>query len=652
MTEATVPAPQTPSLSRQVGEALAARPAELAIGLYAVVAVGATVAAYLTVFTQFAPYDDEGTLLVTLKAFAQGDVLYRDIWSVYGPFYYEVFGAFFALTGQAVTTNASRTIVVVIWVGTSLLFGLAAHRLSGRLALGLTGMAAAFATLGVLATEPMHPQVMCVLLLGAFALLAAAGPTSRVALAGGGCGALVAALLLTKVNLGLFAFAAVALAAALTIEPVSRRAWLRLPVVLAFLAMPAAVLVRDLEIAWVRELLLLEVLAASAVVVAGWPRGDRAEHEDSVPWRWLLGAIGGFAGAFTAIVVVIFITGSSPTDVYDGVVTRALGIRDLRLSQFNFPSGAAVDWAVASVAVATLAAWLRRTDSARPSPLWTGLLRALAGLAILLTIAHIVPIAFNPSSGNPVVVPMLLAWVAVLPPTGAGESAYKRFLRVLLPALAVAQTLQVYPVPGSQMGIAAVSFVPVGALCLADALVDLRAWSSSRGERSLTTYAAAASVGSVALAGMFALNAIVLPAATNVFVYREQPKLALPGADLLHLPEPSVAEYSGLVGLLDRYGCSTFVGYPSVDSLYLWSGREAPPPQIPNAWMNALDEDQQQRIVDRLRASRRTCAIRNDNLAESYLHGAPPPDKPLVNYVLNGFKPVAEIGESEFLLPK
>ena len=67
--------------------------------------------------------------------------------------------------------------MIVVWVGTSLLFGIAAQRLTGRLLLGVTGMIAAFATLYVLANEPMHPQGLCVLLLGAFVLLAVFGPT-------------------------------------------------------------------------------------------------------------------------------------------------------------------------------------------------------------------------------------------------------------------------------------------------------------------------------------------------------------------------------------------------------------------------------------------------------------------------------------------
>src|ERR1700712_2300246 len=108
---------------RRIQERAAAQPAATAIALYTVVAVAAFLAAYVGIFSEFAPYDDEGTLLVTLKAFIHGDALYKEIWSVYGPFYYEIFGGFFKLFGLSVTTDASRTVVLVIWVGTSLLFG-------------------------------------------------------------------------------------------------------------------------------------------------------------------------------------------------------------------------------------------------------------------------------------------------------------------------------------------------------------------------------------------------------------------------------------------------------------------------------------------------------------------------------------------------
>jgi hypothetical protein len=68
--------------------------------------------------------------------------------------------------------------------------------------------------------------------------------------------------------------------------------------------------------------------------------------------------------------------------------------------------------------------------------------------------------------------------------------------------------------------------------------------------------------------------------------------------------------------------------------------------------MNALDDERQQRVVDELKASPRPCAIRNYPLAEGWLHGEPPPDAPLVNYIFNEFRPIEEVGDYTFMLPK
>jgi hypothetical protein len=624
-------------------------PAVAAIGLYSIVAMGAAVAAYFALFTQFAPYDDEGTLLVTLKAFAHGGTLYSDIYSPFGPFYYELFGGLFSLSGVEVSTDVSRSIVLVLWVGTSLLYGLAAQRLSGRLMLGVAGMIAAFGSLYALANEPMHAQILCVLLLAAFTLLAVVGPTRRVVWAGAAGGALLAALVLTKLNLGVFAVAAAVLAAVLTIEPLQRRRWLRWPVIAAFVALPILLTARDLSLGWVRNLMVLEVLAMTAIVIAAWPSRPRPGEDDRGAGRWLLAAAAGFALAFAAIVAAIVLNGSSPADIYDGMVTEAMRVRDVNMTEFPQP-GAAVDWALAAVAAAALCVRLRPGGDGAPS-IWPGLLRAAAGVTIWFTVARIAPFALSPSAGNPDSLPIALAWVAAIPPAGAVEAPYRRFVRVLLPALAVAETLQVYPVAGSQMSIAAVTFVPVGALCLGDALTSLRAWSEARGGRALERLGIVTGIVSVALAAQFALDAIARPAASGAVVYHDQKALPFAGAGQLRLAPEEVEAYARLVDLLHRHRCTDFIGYPNIDSFYIWSGIDAPPPQAPGAWVKALDSERQQRIVDELRASPRPCAIRSDTRAENWLRGAPPPDRPLTRYVLDDFRPVEQVGEFEFMLP-
>jgi hypothetical protein len=623
----------------------------MAVLLYAAVSAGAAIAAYFIIFSAFASYDDEGTLLVMLKAFTDGNSLYRDIYSPYGPFYFELFGSFFAFTGLDVTTDTSRSIVIVVWVLTSLLFGLAVQRMTRLLMLGLAGMIAAFGALYVLANEPMHPQGLCVLLLGAFTLLVASEPKRRVLWAGGAGGAILAALTLTKVNLGVFAIAAVALAAVMTAEPLYRRRWVRWPVIVAFVVMPVGVMARDFSTGWVRDLVLLELLVFTAVVVAASrlkPIMD--ERSDTTLTRWLIAAAIGFAAAFVAIAIAIAAAGTGPSALLDGAVIQAIRVRDVLTSQFPFPT-ATVDWAIASLAVAFLVTHFRSAGDANPS-VWPGVLRILAGLTIWFTVARITPNSLNPSATNPDVVPMILAWVALAPPAGASESAYCRFLRVFLPSLAVAESLQVYPVAGSQMGIAALPFVPVGAICLADGLTSLRAWSTARGSGSLESLGVAVSVATVALAFQFAVNLVARPAATYASAYADLRPLPFAGATHLRLSSTEVATYSRLVELIREHRCTDFIGYPNINSLYLWSRIDPPPPNAPGAWMFGLDSESQQRVVDGLRASPRPCAIRNDQRADAWLHGSPPPDRPLVNYVLKGdFRTVERIGGFQFMLP-
>jgi hypothetical protein len=625
-------------------------PKVVAIALYALVTLGALVAGYFALFTQFAPYDDEGTLLVTLNGFAHGHALYNEIYTPYGPFYYELFGGLLALFGHSITTDISRVTVLIIWVGTSLLAGITAQRLTGRLELGLAGMIAAFASLLALANEPMHPQGLCVVLIAVFVALAVFGPggRQRVVWVGGAAGAVLAALVLTKLNLGVLAVAATVIAIATTVGPFANRAWIRWPIVVIGVLFPLALTGQDLDIEWVRNLTAMEILAMAAVLVAAWSIRPPREEEDELTPRWVLGAAIGFAIAFVAIMLAIVLDGTTLSEAYEGMVTEAQRVREVNMTEFPNPA-AAVDWALAALAAAAIAVWAR-WGSERPSA-WPGILRALAGLTIWFSIAGIHPIGLNPSVGNPDSLAAVLAWVAVLPPGGIVKRPYERFVRVLLPALAVAETLQVYPVAGSQMAIAAFVYVPVGAMCLADALVCLRAWSEARGGLAVQRFGVIVGIVAAALAADFAINSVIRPAIVGAQNYRHQKSLDLPGAGALRLPPEEAEHYEALIALLHKNKCTSFIGYPNIDSFYLWAEIEPPVPYAPGAWVNAMDADKQQVAVEELKKSPRPCLIRSDARAENWLRGAPAPARPLAEYVLDDFQPVAEVGEFQFELP-
>lgn len=646
--EAATPQDQLPfRAAREWGASHAAAVAALAYGL---VALAAGFAAYFSLFDQFAFYDDDGTLLIALDAFAHGQVLYRDVYAAYGPFFFDVFGGFFALTGWAVTTDAGRLLAGVVWIASSVGFGVAVQRLSGRLALGIGGMIVAFAALGVLAAEPMHPQVAIAPLLAGITLALASGPARRPALAGALTGALIGALVLTKVNVGGYAAIAAAVAAVLTWGPLNRRRLLLWPVLAGLLVLPFAIMLPDLRQEWVRDLAALELLAFAAVAIAARTARPAPGEPEAELGRWLLAALAGGIGTVVAILAVLLLTGTTPAEAYDGIVTQGLKLRSAFMIPLNSPS-AAIDWGILAVAAAGLAIWLRREGGGPPSA-WPGLLRVLAGVTIWFTVLGTSPLSLGPS-GNFIALPMALAWVAALTPAGVTEAPYRRFARVFLPLLAVGQTLQAYPVAGSQVRIASVTFVAVGAVCLADGIGGLRAWSASRGWEA-PRFAAASTAATLALAAVLGFHAIASSIAGGLIAYRERPALPYPEAHLLHLAPPQGEEFVELVDLLYEHGCTTFIGFPNIDSLYLFAGIEPPKPNPPGAWPIVLPLDQQQRVVDEMRASPRPCAIRNEGLAQtSWLHGAPPDESdPLVDYIFNEFKTVATVGEFEFRVAK
>ncbi len=636
-----------PVRRRWLREALFDDPAVRAIVVYALIAMGAAATAYFAIFTTYQPYDDEGTLLTTLRAFVEGDALYSEIFTPYGPFYYEVFGGLFALTGWSVTTDASRLIVVFVWVATSALYGIAAQRLTGRLTLGAAAMMAAFGTLLPLVNEPMHPHGLASLLIAAFVAVLVIAGERRPRAAGLAGGALLIALVLTKINLGAFAIAATVLATALSVETFKRRGWILWPVIVAFLAVPAAVMVRDLGESWVRDLILLQVLAGAAIVVTAWAPPRLGRDPDRRLVRWLLAALAGGAAMAVVVLGILIGLGLSPGDVYEGIVTDALEIRDTIVGPYLLPA-AAINWAIFGLALALVAVLLRLRQAPRPSS-WEGVLRILAGLTIWLTIIGTPPFRFAFGTSF-LAVPLILAWVAALPPANAETSPFARFLRILLPALAVAQVTQIYPVPGTQQAIAAVIFVPVGALCLADGLALLRLRAAASGPAALERLAIVVLVFSVALAGKMALDQVIRPGLNYMKTYRALPALALPGAEYMRLP-PSTAEPSEqLVALLREHECSTLVSYPGLNSLYLWAELPVPKPGLPGPWVRLLDDDRQREAVDSLRASPRPCAIRNETLAlQTWARGDE--DTPLLRYIDSDFKPVDAVGEFEFLIP-
>lgn len=616
-----------------------------AIVAYVVLAVACAVVAYYALFSQFAVYDDEGTLLTTLSAFAKGQNLYDHIYTPYGPFYYEVFGGFFALTGKSVSTDASRLIVMVVWTTASLLFGLSVHRITGRLILGVAGMALSFSVLQVLVSEPMHPVGLSLVLISALTLVVVATPLDWPLWGGFLGGALAGALLLTKINLGVFVIAAGVFAAAFSVAALRRRRWIWLPVAAAYVAMPLILMAGDFSTASTRSFIVMATAGSLAVAIATYGGTELAGAGREVE-RWLRWAVAGVVLAVVLIIAVIVAAGTSLSALWQDTFVQALRQGDIFTIPFKFPAPAPI-WAIGGVFASAAAVRLR--FSGLSGSVWGGVGRMVAGVAIWLTAFRVAPFGLSTS---PTSVNLTLAWVAVLAPPLGKPMPRLSLARVLLPAMGVALTLQAYPVAGTQKSAAVVTFVAVGAICIADGWSVLESWAGERGGVASLRFSILASLGAAALAAGFIWSGVLNYGFVVHKAYKDEPAMPIGGATRLHMPVEQLNTYVQLATLIRGTHCTALVGLPSSNSLYLWTFIDPPRPTLPGAWMTQLNDKLQQQVVDEVRRSPRPCAISYGALLGYWMKGQPPPQSPLVRYIENDFVPVRQIGGFQFLTPK
>ena len=614
------------------------RPRLEAILVYTVLIVLCALAAYWLMFSQFAVYDDEGFFDYSLKLFVAGHPLYSSVFSDYGPFYYLVFGGFFAVVGHGVTTDAGRLIQWVIWLAASLGLGVTAHRLTGRLTLGVAALATAFYLLNGLTSEPMHAAALICLLLTAMSAVTAfvvrAHPRAGLI----ALGALAGALLLTKINVGAYAAVSIGFAAVMAGRSLARYTPLRWLAVVALVLIGPLVMASKLNSGWARSYALLAVLSTLSLVFVALPRyAETAAPDDSVRWlRWLLT---GFAASLVIVLTVVFALGTTPRALFDEIVVVPSHQGSILTEPITL-DGNVVWWSLGAAALAWTWRQLGRIDPCRlggPPSLSDGLLRAIAGVAILLSLGSASVFNIGPDATFSLAMP--LAWVAALPSPRDPVDSRARLVRLLIPSLAVLYCLLAYPVAGTQVLSGSILLVLCGAICVADGWAELEAWQGARAPGN--------TIGSPALAGLAlalavgtTFNYIIQPLEIDHDQYRANAPLAIYGASKLRLNAVQGPAIDHVVSLVRRR-CHTLISLPGMYSFNLWTGLPTPSPMTGEQpyWL-LLSYGQQTSVLDAAVASRGLCAITNDTLAAGY--GGAPLSSPIVNYIERDFVPIGQ----------
>ena len=597
----------------------------------ALIAATATLG-FLTLFTTFVPYDDEGSSLINIKAYLSGARLYDQTFSVYGPFHYEFMAVAFKLLGLHVSNDTARLLTLGLWLAAALLLALAAYRLTKNPLLAAVVYVLGFYVLTGAPNEPTLAGHLLVLLLAGTVAVAGFSGGRRPRLAFVLLGMLASAALLTKVNIGVFIVASLVFAAVLASPRLSRNRLLVGAVSVCFVLVPIAVMRSD-AVAGGYIVYSFHVLIGTLAVALVALAGMRPRDPDAGANRWLVYAAAGAIGMAVVVCGVVLAQGTSLSGLAHGVFLDALRQPRVYPLVLLFPPNAILYDAIGVALAAAVASGALPHSRAWPEIGALG--RIVAGVLIWIAVSGQFPLSL----------PVALVWVAAVPTSRDAQTPAALFTRLFVPALAILQVLHAYPVAGSQIRWGAFPLVLVGAVCVSDGIGELgfSSFSLKLPAGRLVT------AGALGLAIWVGIVAFAFPFRDRLHVYREGQPLSNWGAARIHVPQDTAHFYELLVSAL-RKRCDTFLTMPGLGSLYLMS-RETPP-----TWMNisdwefSWDRETQQRVVDQVKNVPRMCAVRYPGVETMWSQGKPIPNYPLRAFILNDFRSVAWYGGLDLMV--
>jgi hypothetical protein len=240
-------------------------------------------------------------------------------------------------------------------------------------------------------------------------------------------------------------------------------------------------------------------------------------------------------------------------------------------------------------------------------------------------------------------------WLLMVPTEkNQGASTHDTFPRALLCLVAAWQSLQIYPVAGTQVTVATFLPVLVYSLCLHDALTAFPL--TSRALRDLPPRTALL-LRMLALVGVFYLflGRWCSPLA-HWRSYASYVPLDLPGAQLVRLPDYQVDTYRSLASYL-RANSDVFLTYPGLNSMYFWTGK-LPPASINLNGEGVLPSAREQtQILAALRQAKHPLMVVNARELRFGMGSKSFASSPLGYFVRDECREVQRVGGFRILAP-
>jgi hypothetical protein len=598
------------------------------MALRAVIAMAAVLAGFCyarhVLGMVYRPYDDEGYLLLAIDHYLKGGPLFTEVFSQYGPFYFYAQGALLRLLHLPVNHDTGRLVTLVCWQLSALSGGYFIYKVSKDIVLASAAALACVQVASALANEPGHPQqvILPVLMLSCCASL----PLERRRLWSLLLGAMAAALFFTKINIGIFCFAALACVLICSF-PSGRLRTIGVTLLLAYTVGFPLLLMRQGLQGWGGRYCLIAVLCGVSTVLAGSLTMPPAQE----PVRNLLSAVVGALLGAALIVLSTLLQGMSLATLLEGVVRAPLTQPRLFFRPMWISNGEILIALLLSLGIGALY-WSRDRWRARAD--LVDALRCVVGFCAILLLA---------------VFPMGIVWIlpllplGLMPVQGGKWSSSDGYPRLFVASLAATQFLQGYPVAGSQISMAATPLLLWAAICVHDGAGGLFNLLPRVAHLSGDSFPKDSVLG-----GLITFTLMVGMFGSGSLSWRyPYPASRLRGAASLHFPAEEEDRYMFLAGNIAA-NCDLLVTLPGMGSFNYWSGVPTPNGSNMTAWMRVFDRERQQRILDLLRANPRACSIYSATWTS--LWGTTPEElavSPLAGYIIDDMPKVAEIDDYE-----
>jgi hypothetical protein len=578
--------------------------------------------AAVLVFRGLPTYDDTGYVLAIIQNYNHGKRLFVDLFSQYGPFYTQYYYFLGTLIPGGINHDVLGWVTVAHWTAGALLAGLAGLRLSGQLAVAVMCTLASAISMRGLRAEPGHPVSLCLLL--AMALLPLVpGPYSRLAhLRLFGTGAVVGALCLTKINLGVFT----GMAVVIPLLAFGPDRWLRLlGVMLSWLAVCLPALFVGPP--WGRNarlVLILPVttgaLALAAVATFAW-RPSEGRYRRSHVTSMVLGCIS-MLGISLAIELV---RGSSATSLWDGIIRRPLALPGVFFLPPEVPMFI-VAYAGAFIVGILLWLLLARAGSVLSPGLYVSGVCIIGMMWILIIYFNTQRFGYALGIMSAVVVPLVSVTIMTMTRRVADRTVYFAISGVVLWPL-----LSLYPVCGAQ--IAVPSGLGTAVLPALVAIYISSGWC-------LATWRWQVLSRTIGWAGACVAMVIALGiAVVNTKRYQGHVPLQFAGTARFRIPPVMAAEIKAVVANVQRHG-GAFVTQPGFGSFYPWTGVDYPSGYMATIYSKLLRPYELAATLSRFPPQRPFLAIYSKSIMDFWLGGHDDGDDPVSTWLMAHTNPV------------